>query len=195
MYVVGIGGTTRPESSSEIALGLVMRALRNRGCETRQFSGDAMRLAPYEPGGPLQPGAIEVIEQCRAADAVVISSPGYHGTVSGMVKNVLDHLEELRDDARPYLDGRPVGCIAVANGWQAAVNTLRTLRDIVHSLRGTPTPLGVSINSVGGSFSAGSCTDKAILERLDILAGQVHDLAVGIAAVRSRSLSAAPAAL
>ena len=46
---------------------------------------------------------------------VVIASPGYHGTVSGLVKNSLDYLEVLREDDRPYLDGRAVGVIAVAS--------------------------------------------------------------------------------
>jgi FMN reductase len=195
MLVVGIGGTTRPESSSETALALTLRALRQRGCETHQFSGAALRLDPYESGVELQSEAVELLEHCRVADAVVISSPGYHGSISGMLKNVLDYLEELREDPRPYLDGRPVGCVAVAHGWQASVNTLRTLRDIVHSLRGTPTPLGVSINSAGGSFARGTCTDAAILERLDLLAGQVHELATGMATVRTPSLSVAPVAL
>jgi FMN reductase len=43
----------------------------------------------------------------RGADALVFGSPGYHGTLSGLVKNALDYLEELGRDARPYVDGLP----------------------------------------------------------------------------------------
>jgi FMN reductase len=42
----------------------------------------------------------------RAADVLVIATRGYHSGISGLVKNALDTLEELRDDERPYLDGR-----------------------------------------------------------------------------------------
>ena len=54
----------------------------------------------------------------------MLVSPGYHGAVSGLVKNALDYVEDLRDEPRPYLDGRAVGCVAIALGWQAAVTTL-----------------------------------------------------------------------
>jgi len=57
----------------------------------------------------------------------------YHGSLSGLIKNALDSLEPLRDDVRPYLDGRAVGCIVVADGWQACGSALASLRGIVHA--------------------------------------------------------------
>ena len=85
---------------------------------------------------------LQLIEAVREADAIIIATPGYHGGVSGLVKNALDTLEELRADDRPYLDGRAVGCIVTAYGWQAAGSVLTSLRSIVHALRGWPTPFG-----------------------------------------------------
>jgi FMN reductase len=184
MFVVGIGGTTRAESSSALALEAALDRATALGAETRQFSGQALMLPAYDPAQPLSPEASELVEACRRADALVIASPGYHGTVSGLVKNALDHLEELREDERPYLDGRPVGCIAVAYGWQAAVNTLRTLRDVVHALRGIPTPLGVTINA---ALHGSSGLDDASAERLGQLAGQVTNLGRALAASPSSS--------
>ena len=91
--------------------------------------------------------ALELVEALRDADAVVVGSPGYHGAVSGLVKNALDYIEDLREDPRVYLDNTPWGCISCAYGWQAAVGTLGQLRSIGHALRAWPTPLGVAINS------------------------------------------------
>ena len=82
----------------------------------------------------------------------MITSPGYHGTVSGLVKNALDYLEELRGDQRPYLDGRAVGLIAVARGWQASVSTLGTLRQVVHALRGLADTVGAGDQQHGHHF-------------------------------------------
>jgi FMN reductase len=93
------------------------------------------------------PRALELVTALRDADAVVVGSPGYHGAVSGLVKNALDYIEDLRDDPRAYLDDTPWGCISCAYGWQAAVGTLTQLRGIGHALRAWPTPLGVAINS------------------------------------------------
>jgi FMN reductase len=104
-------------------------------------------LPHFDLSQPLTDVARELIEALRAADAVVLGSPGYHGSLSGLVKNALDYTEVMRDDARPYLDGRPVACIATGSGWQGAVHTLDALRKITHSLRGWPTPLGLAINT------------------------------------------------
>ncbi len=58
------------------------------------------------------------------------------------MKNAIDLLEDLRGDSRVYLDGRAVGCIVTAAGWQGCNTTLGAMRGIVHALRGWPTPLG-----------------------------------------------------
>ena len=110
----------------------------------------------------------------RAADAIVLGSPGYHGGISGLVKNAVDYLEELRDDAPPYLDGRAVGCVTTAYGWQAAVSTLSALRQTVHALRGWPTPYGIAMNVADGLCSFdGRFTDTRAGESARIVAGQI----------------------
>ena len=49
---------------------------------------------------------------------------------------------------RPYFDGRAVGLIVSAAGWQAGGVTLASMRGIVHAMRGWPTPLGIMVNTV-----------------------------------------------
>jgi FMN reductase len=100
-----------------------------------------------------------------------------------MVKNAIDYIEDLvNDEARVYLDGLPVGCIAVAYGWQAAVNTLAALRDVTHALRGMPTPYGAAINASGSVFVDGQCTDDAVRGGLELVGRQVAGLARQLAA-------------
>jgi FMN reductase len=109
---------------------------------------------------------------------LIVASPGYHGGVSGLVKNALDLLEDLRDDERPYLDGRGVGCITTAAGWQACVSTLAALRSIVHALRGWPTPLGATLNTSEGVFDpTGACTDPKVFNQLAMVGRQVVEFA------------------
>jgi NAD(P)H-dependent FMN reductase len=63
---------------------------------------------------------------------------------------------------------------ATAGGWPGAVNTLGALRDIVHALRGWPTPLGVAINTSDGVFDAnGGCTDAKIAAMLKTVAQEI----------------------
>jgi FMN reductase len=120
------------------------------------------------------------VSAVRAADALIIASPGYHGAMSGMIKNALDHLEDTRTDERVYLDGMPVGCVAVAHGWQATVSTLHNLRVAVHALRGWPSPLGATINASSGHIfdaASGACIDAGVQTQLQTVAMQVVEFA------------------
>jgi FMN reductase len=146
--VVGVGGTTRPGSSSERALRAALDACEALGAETELYAAAELDFAIYAPGVTFPDARIErYLAAIRRADGIIVCSPGYHGGVSGLVKNAIDWVEELRGEERPYFDGRAVGLIVVADGWQATVTTLSSLRSIVHALRGWPTPLGVAINA------------------------------------------------
>lgn len=150
MRIVGIGGTLRPGSSSELLVRAVLNECAALGAETEMFDGPTLALLPhFDPAaGTRNDTERRLVEAVRQADGLVIGSPGYHGGVSGLVKNAIDLLEDLREDARPYFQGRAVGLIVSAAGWQAGGVTLSALRAIVHAMRGWPTPMGFAVNSV-----------------------------------------------
>jgi FMN reductase len=174
-YIVAVGGTLRPGSSTEKAMQYVLKAAARAGARTRLISGPELDLPMYQPENPQRTDAArDLVAQLALADGIVLGSPGYHGSISGLVKNALDYAEDLRGDVRPYFSGRAVGCIATAGGWAGAVNTLGALRDIVHALRGWPTPLGAAINSSERVFDEhGACLVPRVAETLDIIAAEV----------------------
>lgn len=179
VHVVGIGGSIRADSQSERALRITLDAAEQAGAKTTMISGTQLLLPFYDPSLPDRPAeAIRLVEELRSADGVLLVSPGYHGTVSGLVKNALDYVEDLRDDERPYLDGRAVGCVAAARGWQASVTTLTALRSIVHALRGWPTPLGAAVNSADVTFDDDGCSDPKVDETLRTIGRQVVEFAM-----------------
>jgi FMN reductase len=173
--IVGLGGTLRSNSSTERALRQCLSAVERRGGRTLLFAGDDIDLPMYNPHDESRTDkATALVAALRDADAVVVGSPGYHGGVSGLVKNALDYIEDLRGDARVYLDNTPWGCISCAYGWQAAVGTLGQLRVIGHALRAWPTPLGVAINSADPIWDeGGTLIDDTINGQLDMLAMQL----------------------
>jgi FMN reductase len=175
LHIVCIGGTVRPGSSSEQALRIAAQRVEEQGATTRVFGGQELALLPmYSPGsGGGGPVAEELVEHLRRADGVIISSPGYHGSISGLVKNALDYTEEMRDDSSAYLADRSVGLVVAAYGWQAAVTTLVALRSIVHALRGWVTPFGAAINSTQCTFADGTCSDPKVQDQLAIVADEV----------------------
>jgi FMN reductase len=95
-----------------------------------------------------------------------------------MVKNAIDYLEELADDARPYLQGRPIGLIVTAFGHQAANSSMTTLRTIAHALRGWPTPFGAALKIGPDSFDVDGCLlDEDIASQLGLVGSQVAQAA------------------
>lgn len=147
--VVGIGGSPGPESVTARLLRDCLALLETSGMRTQLFDGDRLAELPIFTTHGLAPNETSdaLVEAVRRADAVVIATPGYHGAMSGLVKNALDHLELLREDQRPYLDGRAVGVIVCSAGWQACGTALVSVRSAVHALRGWPTPFGATVNS------------------------------------------------
>src|ERR1700678_3170582 len=95
--IVGIGGTTRPGSSTERVLSQCLERIADLGARTEMLAGRALDLPLYDPHDPHRPQeAARLVELLRAADGVVVSSPGYHGGLSGRVKNALDYVEDMR---------------------------------------------------------------------------------------------------
>ena len=178
--IVGIGGTTRPGSTSERTLIKALEAAERQGATTRLFGGAFLSKLPiYDPATAGESSELaELLDAVRGADGVLIATPGYHGSVSGLIKNALDSLEGLSKDARPYFEGRAVGCIVTADGWQACGTTLAALRTVVHALRGWPAPLGVAFNpSASPLFDEAGALCPRDASQIAMLAGQVVDFA------------------
>jgi FMN reductase len=189
VHVVALGGSTSPMAASERALRLAAVPALAAGARVTFLTGRDLIIPIYDT--ETHERTLEsqrVVDALRTADGLILASPGYHGSVSGMVKNVLDYAEDLRHEERPYLTDRAVGIISVAHGWQTAVATLNELRVIVHALRGWPTPLGVAINDAAGLIGADeSDTDPAVARQLRIMGEQVVDFA---RAIRARDTAA-----
>jgi FMN reductase len=182
--IVGIGGTTRAESASERALQFALSKARELGADTELLVGRQILLPIYSPESVERDAtARHLVAVLRRANGIIVSSPGYHGSLSGLIKNALDYAEDMRNDPAPYFEGRAVGLIVCANGWQATGATLTALRSIVHALRGWPTPLGVAINTTEQNFDAeNSLANPATKQQLSVVAEQVVQFALQRAA-------------
>lgn len=189
-YVVAIGGTMMAHSSTQKALAIALEGAREAGAEVALISGPRLELPLYNPAiQERTDDARHLVDQLRKADGIILGSPGYHGSISGLVKNALDYTEDMRSDPWPYFHGRSVGSIATGAGWQGAVNTLTALRGIVHALRGWNTPLGVAINTAVPVFEpGGNCLDANIEATLRAMGGEVAEAARLRALMRLESL-------
>jgi FMN reductase len=198
-FIVGFGGTSRANSSGEIVASAVLSEAKALGARVQFFGGAALAALPHfaPENRERTPEQTAFVQTVREADGLVIATPGYHGGVSGLVKNAIDLLEDLREDRRPYFDGRAVGLIVTAAGWQACGVTLMSMRGIVHAMRGWPTPQGITVNTVAQrAIVDGRIADPALVEAIALQARHVVQFATGamlgtpaLAAAQSSSTS------
>jgi FMN reductase len=193
--IVGIGGTSRPSSTSERAVAAALKVAEGLGARTRLFGGEFVSQLPLYVAEKHNSDANEraYIDAVRQCHGIIVSTPGYHGSLSGPIKNILDILEATARDDLPYLEGRPFGCVVTAYGWQACGSALISLRLIAHALRAWPTPFGASFNASTPLFKEdGSCIDETVAKSLSLVATQVVDFARWRAADRRQRALGAP---
>jgi FMN reductase len=187
LKVVGIGGTLREGSSSLGALRRALDSAEDAGAEVELLDLRELALPMYEPGRPLDDYGPEVrrfVEAVRGADALILSTAAYHGTLAGVTKNALDFTQFLARDERPYFDGRIVGLISTAGGDQAATNANGAMINVVHALRGIVAPFMVAIPQAWRITDGdGNITDENQGGQLDQLGALVVELAERVPAV------------
>lgn len=148
LRLVGLGGTLRDPSRTRAALQTALSIAQARGAHTELLDLRELDLPMYVPNWAIadypvrsRAGLMRFIEGCRRADAMLWASPTYHGTLSGVLKNALDHIELMSDDTPPYLQGRAVGLIAVADPL-----TFGAMTNAVYELRAWLAPTWVTLS-------------------------------------------------
>lgn len=173
--IVGIGGSTANTCSSSWALKNTLACLEQLGASTQSFLIRDIDLPLYahDPVGEPPADAVRLAKAVREADALVWSSPLYHGTVSGAFKNVIDWLQLTADNNPPYLTGKVVGLICAAGGTQG-LQAINTMEYMVRSLRGWTVPLVAPISRASKVFDVeGKMLDPAAESLLAQLATEV----------------------
>lgn len=174
LRIVGLGGSlSGGPSSSLAALRAVLARAEKMGARVQVFDVRGMALPMYEPGAEPPAAARELAAAVREADALVWSSPMYHGTISGAFKNALDWLQLLADAKPAYLTDKPVALVATAAGAQG-LQAINTMEFVVRALRGWALPLTLPI---GRSFEAftpeGEPRDAHLAKQMDLLAQEL----------------------
>jgi FMN reductase len=161
--IVGIGGSLRPNSSSYKALAVAIQRVQALGTEVQTLDLRQMEL-PFCNGSDDYPGYPDVIKLrtvVQEADALILSTPEYHGSVSGVLKNALDLM------SFDQLSNKVTGLISVLGG-QSNSNALNDLRVIMRWVHGWVIPEQVAIGQCWKAFSEdGKLLDENISQRFD----------------------------
>jgi FMN reductase len=125
LSVLGLCGSLRPGSLTLKALETVLAAAAGPGVSTAVLHGEAMRLALCDGRHPSEapPEVASLLRRVEEAGALVLATPDYCGSFSGVLKNALDWL------APNGLAGKVVGLVSVAGG-PSADGSLLALREL-----------------------------------------------------------------
>jgi FMN reductase len=92
--VLGVAGSTRQGSYSTRALKIALEYVKKQGAEVRLLELNRIVLPLYDPSATASKEVEEAAKAIAWADAFILASPDYHGSMSGALKNFLDHFYE-----------------------------------------------------------------------------------------------------
>src|SRR5438309_6160663 len=92
LKILAVVGSLQRESVTRAVIAHVAEQLRAGGCAVDVLDFEKEPLALYNPDTAYDlPGYAELKARVERADVVILGTPDYHGSVSGAMKNFLDH--------------------------------------------------------------------------------------------------------
>ena len=177
---MGVASSMRETSSSTRALKFVLQmANQNYNADTSLLDLRQTKLPLYNPSkketesdGELQ----KVTQAANWADAFVLASPDYHGSMSGVIKNFLDHYWE-------EFAGKTFGYIVASH--EKGLTVMDQMRTAVRQCYGWSMPYGISVNGEQDFNTKGEIRNSILVQRLEMLA---RDLVVYGSLIRRQFL-------
>ena len=168
IVVMGICGSYDLDSANGRMLEIVLDKCKELGAETVIWDHGARPLPLVGAEGCWDdPNVKDFQEMAISADAFVLSSPEYHGTMSGVMKNSLDWL------CSKHTSGKVFGLICTLGG-QTSNNTLNHMRIAARWIHGWVTPEQIAVPNIKEAFNEdGSLVSDDINSRVIGLAASI----------------------
>lgn len=180
MNIMIIAGSNHKAATSTRLSEYVRDVIAAEGHQVTLFDLYRKPLPFYSPDSEY--GSTEPIKELQqamhAADAVILATPEYHSSISGVLKNALDHL------GQDHFRGKAVLSMSSAGG-SVGVSSLTQLQTIVRNLHGINSPEWISIGGAQRNWFAEPHTDNEggggeIAERIKRVTRSFLDLAARI---------------
>jgi NAD(P)H-dependent FMN reductase len=170
--VLGVAGSMREQSYSTRALKMILEEVKKYDSESHMLELRKINLPLYDPSEITSSyessnanNSNNVLESITAAlkwaDAFVLASPDYHGSMSGGMKNFLDYFWE--DFA-----GKTFGYVVASH--EKGLTVADQMRTAVRQCYGWSMPYNISINGENDFDSKGNLLNFALAKRIKMLA-------------------------
>jgi NAD(P)H-dependent FMN reductase len=164
--ILGVTGSLRENSHSTRTLATLLEIAANKcGADVHLLNLRETKLPFYNPSIAVTDLSYEniktVSQAVNWADAFVLASPDYHGSMSGTLKNFLDHFWQ-------EFAGKTFGYLCTSH--EKGLTVMDQMRTAVRQCYGWSMPYGVSINSGQDFNTRGEIINSELSKRLNMLA-------------------------
>jgi FMN reductase len=157
--VIGISGSFRPGSYTRLAVQLALQAAQEAGAQTQFIDLKDYQLGFCDDSSEASTDVLKLRQMVRQAQGIILGTPEYHGSFSGILKNAIDHLEG-KD-----LNGKIIGLIGVSGGSLGGIEALNGLRTVARSVHAWVIPQQAAIPEAWKVFDASGKMKNVNLEK------------------------------
>jgi len=166
MNILGIASSMRKESTRTRALKLTLDIVKTKYDANIQVLDLKQTILPflyYEEHN--KKAEISIAEKMvKSADAFILSTPDYHGSMAGSMKNFLDYFWS-------EFAGKLFGYICSSH--EKGLTVMDQMRTAVRQCYGWSMPYGISINGEKDFKTSGYIRNEAVLRRMQMLARDI----------------------
>ena len=169
--IVAISGSLRTVSYTRMACHIALKGAEELGAVTKLLDLRDYNLPfckEYENESDFPEDVFKLRKEVKEAAGIILGTPDYHGSFSGVLKNALD-LMGFKE-----FESKMVGLLAVSGGVMGSVNALNGLRNIGRQIHAWVIPNQVSIPAAYSKFNDdGTLRDRNLKNRLKEIGRQV----------------------
>ena len=161
LHILGIAGSMRQDSYSTQVLEMVLKEAKKYKTDTQILELRQVNLPLYNPSASYGDGNDKVSNAVKWADSIILSSPDYHGSMSGALKNFLDYFWE-------EFAGKTFGYIVASH--EKGLTVADQMRTAVRQCYGWSMPYNISVNGEKDFNSKREIINSGLANRIIILA-------------------------
>ena len=161
LKVLGVGSSMRQGSYSTAALNMILDMAKGNEAETKLLDLRQTNLPMLYTANDDTHEIGQVTELVEWADAYILATPDYHGSMSGSLKNFLDYFWS-------EFAGKTFGYIVASH--EKGLTVMDQMRTAVRQCYGWSIPYGISINPEDDFNDKKEVINKKLWSRLDMLA-------------------------
>src|SRR5215475_10962876 len=166
LHVLAVAGSLHRDSVTRIVINHVAARLREAGCSVDLLDFLKEPLALYNPDTAHDlPGYAALQERVDSADVILLGTPDYHGSLSGAMKNFLDHF--WHEFAGKLF-------VTIVASHEKGLTVTDQLRTVARQCYAWTLPYGVAF-AEGSEVKDGAIVGDSFKKRLEMM---IHDARV-----------------